>query len=82
MEHCPDHMNLVQTFAEVKRDVKWIVCEIKKQNGRYTKHIEDGEQMYRPQVAKNTAFRVLLMWLVGSGTLITLAIYVLSMIVK
>ena len=82
MDHCPDHVNLVQTLTEVKGDVKWIVCEMKKQNERYNKHMDEADETYRPQVEKNTAFRIILMWLVGSGTLVTLAVYVLAEILK
>ncbi len=82
LEYCKDHVTFVATLSEVKRDVKWIVCEMKKQNATYVKHIDEGDKNYRPQIAKNTAFRVILMWFVGSGTLITLAVYVMMMILK
>jgi len=70
-EHCKDHVDLVTTLTEVRRDVKWIKKELEERNGTFADHIKKSDG-FRPQIVRNTAFRLLLMWAMGSGTILAI----------
>ena len=80
--YCKDHLKMSNTIVEIANDTKWMVEELKKINGRFTDHIEKGDKFYRPAIERNSAFRVMLMWLIGSGTVLGILFLIVKVLVR
>jgi hypothetical protein len=65
--------DLIHSIGEIKSDVKWLVNETKRINGSIKTHIENGDEVYRPQIEANSRFRKIVCrigaWIIGTSLL-------------
>ena len=72
MEQCEAHQQLTIDVAEIKKDVKSLLDEQKKMNGRYDKHMEESVPV-RDRLKILWFVGHAIVWLTGSGLIGTIA---------